>query len=102
MLEIGKQFRPSTSIIYPPFKKGRYMEEYFYEYFIKNIKNRKETRVYWCRFVHAEALQLDRKHPASHGCELHQRDHPEWSNADHHLSRRACFCWRQHHGVRLG
>ena len=36
ILELGKQFRPSTSIVYPPFKNGRYMEEYFYEYFIKN------------------------------------------------------------------
>jgi len=36
MLELGKQFRPSTSIVYPPFKNGRYMEEYFYESFIKN------------------------------------------------------------------
>lgn len=46
MLELGKQFRPSTSIVYPPFKKGRYMEEYFYEYFLKNRKETKETRVY--------------------------------------------------------
>jgi uncharacterized protein YozE (UPF0346 family) len=32
ILELGKQFRPATSQIYPPFKNGRYMEEYFYEY----------------------------------------------------------------------
>ena len=32
ILELGKQFRPATSIVYPPFKNGRYMEEYFYEY----------------------------------------------------------------------
>ncbi len=32
ILELGKQFRPSTSVIYPPFKNGRYMEEYFYDY----------------------------------------------------------------------
>ena len=36
LLEIEKQFRPSTSIVYPPFKKGKYMEEYFYDYFIKH------------------------------------------------------------------
>jgi len=36
ILELGKQFRPSTSIVYPPFKNGRYMEEYFYQYFMKN------------------------------------------------------------------
>jgi Exostosin family len=27
-------FRPSTSHVYPPFKKGRYMEEYLYEFFV--------------------------------------------------------------------
>lgn len=32
-LELGKQFRPGTSHVYPPFKNGRYMEEYCYEYF---------------------------------------------------------------------
>lgn len=32
ILELGKQFRPNTSVIYPPFKNGRYMEEFFYEY----------------------------------------------------------------------
>lgn len=31
ILELGKQFRPATSHIYPPFKNGRYMEEYCYE-----------------------------------------------------------------------
>jgi len=34
ILEVGKQFRPKTSHIYPPFKNGRYMEEYVYEYLI--------------------------------------------------------------------
>jgi hypothetical protein len=32
ILELGKQFRPSTSQVYPPFKNGKYMEEYFYDY----------------------------------------------------------------------
>jgi len=31
ILELGKQFRPGTSHVYPPFKNGRYMEEYCYE-----------------------------------------------------------------------
>ena len=31
ILTIGKQFRPGTSHVYPPFKKGRYMEEYCYD-----------------------------------------------------------------------
>ena len=38
ILDIGKQFRPKTSIVYPPFKNGRYMEEYFYDY-ITNPEN---------------------------------------------------------------
>jgi len=36
ILELGKQFRPATSVVYPPFKNGRYMEEYFYDYVVKN------------------------------------------------------------------
>jgi hypothetical protein len=34
ILELGKQFRPATNVVYPPFKNGRYMEEYFYDYFM--------------------------------------------------------------------
>jgi hypothetical protein len=42
ILELGKQFRPGTTVVYPPFKNGRYMEDYFYEY--ANIhKDRVET-----------------------------------------------------------
>ena len=36
ILELGKQFRPGTSHVYPPFKNGRYMEEYFYEYAVNH------------------------------------------------------------------
>lgn len=35
ILELPKQFRPKTSITYPPFKCGRYMEEFFYEYVLE-------------------------------------------------------------------
>jgi len=35
-LELGKQFRPSTSHIYPPFVNGRYMEEFVYDYFLEH------------------------------------------------------------------
>jgi hypothetical protein len=35
-LILGKQFRPQTSHVYPPFKNGRYMEEYAYEYYQNN------------------------------------------------------------------
>ncbi|NDB85753.1 MAG: hypothetical protein EB127_24085 [Alphaproteobacteria bacterium] len=31
ILEVGRQFRLGTSHVYPPFKNGRYMEEYCYE-----------------------------------------------------------------------
>lgn len=44
ILELGRQFRPSTSIIYPPFKNGMYMEEYFYEYVMKH-KDKIETNM---------------------------------------------------------
>ena len=39
ILELGKQFRPGTSHVYPPFKNGLYMEEYVYNY----LSTRKET-----------------------------------------------------------
>lgn len=42
ILELGKQFRPATSVVYPPFKNGRYMEEYFYDYAIAH-RNQIET-----------------------------------------------------------
>ena len=34
VVELGKMFRPGTSHVYPPFKKGRYMEEFMYEYLL--------------------------------------------------------------------
>jgi hypothetical protein len=34
IVELGKMFRPGTSHVYPPFKKGRYMEEFMYEYLL--------------------------------------------------------------------
>ena len=34
ILELGKVFRPATSHTYPPFKKGRYMEEYLYDHLL--------------------------------------------------------------------
>jgi hypothetical protein len=34
IVELGKMFRPGTSAVYPPFKKGRYMEEFMYEYLL--------------------------------------------------------------------
>ena len=47
MLNLGKQFRPSTSITYPPFKNGRYMEEYFYEFFKNSVNSvNSVSRVY--------------------------------------------------------
>lgn len=46
ILELGKQFRPKTSVVYPPFKNGRYMEEYFYDYIITNKDILNLDRVY--------------------------------------------------------
>jgi len=33
ILELSPIFRPKTSHVYPPFKKGRYLEEFMYDYF---------------------------------------------------------------------
>lgn len=46
ILELGKQFRPQTSVVYPPFKNGRYMEEYFYDYALKHKDTIDSDRVY--------------------------------------------------------
>lgn len=46
ILELGKQFRPGTSVVYPPFKNGRYMEEYFYEYALAHKDEINSDRVY--------------------------------------------------------
>lgn len=46
VLELGKQFRPATSVVYPPFKNGRYMEEYFYDYITKYTDAIESDRVY--------------------------------------------------------
>jgi hypothetical protein len=46
ILDLGKQFRQSTTIVYPPFKNGKYMEEYFYDYIIENKDTLHFDRVY--------------------------------------------------------
>jgi hypothetical protein len=46
ILELGKQFRPATSVVYPPFKNGRYMEEYFYDYVMSHKDEINSERVY--------------------------------------------------------
>ncbi len=46
ILDLGKQFRPATSVVYPPFKNGRYMEEYFYDYIIQHQSEIESDRVY--------------------------------------------------------
>ena len=46
ILELGKQFRPATSVVYPPFKNGRYMEEYFYDYMMNHKDRINSDRVY--------------------------------------------------------
>lgn len=38
ILELPDFFRKSSPDTYPPFKNGRYMEEYFYDYIIKNLE----------------------------------------------------------------
>jgi hypothetical protein len=46
ILELGKQFHPATSVVYPPFKNGRYMEEYFYDYMMNHKDRINSDRVY--------------------------------------------------------
>lgn len=46
ILDLPAPFRPGTSITYPPFKKGRYMEEYFYDYVMKHCDTIESDRVY--------------------------------------------------------
>ena len=46
ILEVGRQFRPKTSHVYPPFKNGRYMEEYVYEYLLSKKDEIKTDLVY--------------------------------------------------------
>ena len=45
-LSLGRHFRPATSQVYPPFKHGRYMEEYVYEYFTQHEATLQTDRVY--------------------------------------------------------
>ena len=46
MVEVGKQFRPKTSQVYPPFKHGRYLEEYVYDYFMEHGNHMETAYVY--------------------------------------------------------
>jgi hypothetical protein len=46
ILELGKQFRPATSNVYPPFKNGRYLEEYVYDVLMSNKNNISTSLVY--------------------------------------------------------
>jgi hypothetical protein len=46
ILDLPKQFRPKTSITYPPFKYGRYMEEFFYDYIFENRDKIESDYVY--------------------------------------------------------
>jgi len=50
ILDLGKLFRQATSIVYPPFKQGRYMEEYAYEYFTKHAPTINTPLVYLAAF----------------------------------------------------
>jgi hypothetical protein len=47
VLNLPPQFRPKTSIVYPPFKNGEYLEEYFYNWVSgREILNYNINRVY--------------------------------------------------------
>lgn len=65
VLELGKQFRPATSIIYPPFKNGKYMEEYFYDYVMSHKDEINSDRVYipvfWTNLQNHPAFQTQKR-----------------------------------------
>ena len=42
-LTLSDRFRVGTHVVYPPFKKGRYMEEFFFDYFQQNKSSFAET-----------------------------------------------------------
>lgn len=46
IVSLPSLFRPSTSHVYPPFKQGRYMEEYIYEYLTKHQEHISTNWVY--------------------------------------------------------
>jgi hypothetical protein len=46
ILPLPSLFRPGTSHVYPPFKKGRYMEEFIYDYLIAHQHSIRTTLVY--------------------------------------------------------
>jgi hypothetical protein len=43
MLQLSEQFRLGTQVIYPPFKKGLYLEEAFYKYYCEHIDEFEKT-----------------------------------------------------------
>ena len=59
MLELTKQFRPATSHTYPPFKNGRYMEEYVYEYFLKNPIQITYIPIFWTNMQNHPGFKND-------------------------------------------
>lgn len=46
ILELSPVFRPKTSHVYPPFKNGRYMEEFMYDYFISKQNDIQTKYIY--------------------------------------------------------
>lgn len=46
ILPLEKLFRPATSVVYPPFKNGRYLEEYAYEKLVEQAESIQTDLVY--------------------------------------------------------
>jgi hypothetical protein len=61
ILDLPNYFRPKTSIVYPPFKNGKYMEEYFYDFVMKHrpqIENYIYIPIFWTNIqTHPSFLQ---------------------------------------------
>lgn len=46
ILPLPSVFRPSTTVVYPPFKQGRYLEEYAYEYLTEHQRTIQTEYIY--------------------------------------------------------
>jgi hypothetical protein len=46
ILPLDRLFRPATSHVYPPFKQGRYLEEFVYQYVLENHLRMETSWVY--------------------------------------------------------
>ena len=65
ILSLPAVFRPSTTIVYPPFKNGRYLEEYAYDYFTEHQSSLQTEYIYipifWTNLQNHVAFQKQKE-----------------------------------------